>query len=311
MDIPRRILVAALALSAARPAASAVLVEPGVTDDGAVTPRWSGLLRERLPLEEHARAAALRRPLSGPERAWLALLASRADSWERERPALERPFRPERPPTDVSVVAGNRAAPGDDAFTHDAATIGFDLGELHAAYGDASLPENAARLDRFFRHEYTHLLQRAWLTAHPWDADTPLAAALLEIWKEGLGNLHSLSARWHPVDGVASTAAAEARAALEPRFVARLGALACATPEQAARLTADLSRGRFDRKWGALPVALWLASETGESEASRRAFVEAGPAGVWDLAGRHLPPPLAAALQEVRPLGSRCGTARQ
>lgn len=295
-------------LSAAAAAAGAsVRVVPGVTDTGAVTPRWSALLRDRLSAEDHARAVAARRPLDAAERAWLALLASREDAWEQERAALERPFRPERAPAEIAIVAGNRAAPGDDAFTHDAATIGFDLGELQAAYGDAARPENAERIDRFFRHEYTHLLQRAWLAVHPWDADTPLAAALLEIWKEGLGNAHSLSPRWRDVDGAPSSAAAEALSSLEPRFVARLAALACAPPERAAALRAGLSRGPFDRKWGALPVALWLEREPGEPDAAARALVEAGPAGVLDLAARHLPPPLAAALAESRQAATACG----
>lgn len=147
------------------------------------------------------------------------------------------------------------------------------------------------------------MLQRTWLDAHPWPLTTPADRALVEAWKEGLGNLHSLSARWRATD---SAAAREALAELGPRFVARMAALACATPEAAARLTSDLSRGRFERKWGALPVALWLATEPGDPVATQRAFVAAGPAGVWDLAGRRLPGPLARALHESREAAERC-----
>ncbi len=75
---------------------------------------------------------------------------------------------------------------------------------------------------------------------------------------------------------------------LEPRLAARLAALACATREHEVALTADLSSGRFDLKWGALPVALWLERETRTSPDALRRFVQAGPEGVVALATRHL-----------------------
>lgn len=303
---PAAVLVFGSALVSAAPDDAGVAVRVGVTDEGTLTPEWSAMLRERLATDAYATVADSRRPLSAAERAWLDLVRERAAGWPRERAALDRPFAPAVAPPRVSVVVGNRAAPGDDAFTHDAQTIGFDLGELQSAYGDAGRPENADRIDRFFRHEYTHVLQRAWLDAHPWPLATPIDSALVETWKEGLGNLHSLSARWRAAGGGHSTAAREALAELEPRFVARLAALACATPESAARLTSDLSRGRFDRKWGALPVALWLATEPGDPVEAQRAFVAAGPAGVWDLADRRLPPALAHALREARDAAERC-----
>jgi hypothetical protein len=81
---------------------------------------------------------------------------------------------------------------------------------LQAYYGDAGLPENAERINRFFRHEFVHLLQKAWLPRHPWAMDSPLRTALAEIWAEGLGNYHSLSARWLSTDGKRSKAAASA-----------------------------------------------------------------------------------------------------
>ena len=55
---------------------------------------------------------------------------------------------------------------------------------------------------------------------------------------------------------------------LEPRFVARLAALACGSPD-AETLIADLSEGRFEEKWGALPAALWLRN--------RRLAIDAPP----------------------------------
>lgn len=233
---------------------------------------------------------------SDAARAWATLIRSQATRWESEIPALATHYAPIAGPALASIVIGNGG--GQDAFTHDPATIGFDVARLQAAYGDAALPENAQRIDRFFRHEYVHLLQKAWLREHPYSAGTPQRAALLGIWAEGLGNYYSLSDRWRG----SSETAASTRAELEPRFVARLAALACASAERADTLTADLSMGRFDRKWGALPVALWLEAD----EDAIRELVLAGPDGIWSLAERHLPERLRAALGEARAAGELC-----
>jgi hypothetical protein len=314
MRAKRRTCLSILALAIPAPASDVLAEAPltvvvGVTESGEATPRWSEMLRHRMPPERYAAVSGQRRPLTPSEQAWVALIRSRVSRWEDERPGLARPYAPVPPPGTATIVVGNQAAPGDDAFTHDAATIGFDLGELQSAYGDAGRPENTDRIDRFYRHEYAHLMQRAWLAVHPWPPGPPLTEALLEIWKEGLGNYHSLSARWRTESGEVSPIAQEALAALEPRFAARLAALACARPDRSATLTSDLSRGPFDRKWGALPVALWLATEPGEAQQALRAFVQAGPGGVWDLAARRLPRPLSAVLGEARQSAARCAGA--
>ena len=228
------------------------------------------------------------------ESSWGALIRARATQWEAGIPALAANYAPVAAPEIATIVIGNGG--GQDAFTHDPTTIGFDVARLQAEYGDATLPENTARIDRFFRHEYTHLLQKAWLREHPYDANTPLRAALLGVWTEGLGNYHSLSEKWR------GEAAAKARAELEPRFVARLAALACASSEDADALMADLSMGRFDRKWGALPVALWLAAD----EKAIRELVLAGPDGIWALADRNLPDGSRSVLREARAAAALC-----
>lgn len=287
---------------------SSVRVVWGVTESGEATDQWLAMLRQRLPREGYDSVAPLRRPLNTEERAWGRLILSRVAAWKREIPALAELFRPIRPPGEVLIVIGNRGA--EDAFTHDPTTIGFDLAALHANYGDARDASNRDRADRFFRHEYVHLLQKAWLPAHPWVMDTPLRAALAEIWTEGLGNYYSLSDRWRSSDGRRSATASRALAALEPRMVARLAALACVRPDAAAVLTRDLSWGRFENKWGALSAALWLEGEPRAPAEALREFVVAGPAGVWDLADRRLPHHLRAALREARMVDSLCTTAQ-
>lgn len=280
-------------------------VRLGVTEAGEATEQWLSILRRRLADESYDSVARLRRPLSSADSAWIALIRSRLSNWETELPSLAQIFAPVVPPGRVSIVVGNRGA--NDAFTHDPVTIGFDVAALSAEYGDPRTDENVERIDRLFRHEYVHLLQKAWLAEHPYRADSPLGVALAEIWAEGLGNYYSMSARWRASNGRPSAAATKALATLEPRFAARLAALACAAPEQAAGLMRDLSWGRFDRKWGALTPALWLEAEASRSDDALRRFVLAGPDGVWTLAGRHLPGALRSVVREARDAAARCG----
>jgi hypothetical protein len=270
----------------------------GVTDSGSATEEWLSLLRTRLSPGDYQAVVTIRKPLTGTERAWAELFRSRVAAWEQEIPRLAALFHPVNPPSEVRIILGNRG--GEDAFTApgNRTTIGFDLSKLQSIYGDAG--RSVERADRFFRHEYTHLLQKAWLEAQPYDAETPLRAALLEIWSEGMGNWFSMSDQWRAAGGQPSARAKERLAELEPRLVARLAALACASAERAAKLTADLSWGPFDRKWGALTAALWLEAEPGDPATKLRGFVVAGPEGVWKLAERQVAPPLQAVLQEAR-----------
>ena len=300
------LLLLLLGLGAATPADARprLRAELGVTRTGEASARWLAMIRRRVPSERYDSIAAIRRPLQPSELAWAELIRSRIGRWEDEIPALARLFEPVAAPDRALIVLGNRG--GEDAFTHDSVTIGFDLAALQRVYGDAAAAENPARIDRLFRHEYVHLLQKAWLGARPYPMDTPLAAAVAEIWAEGLGTYYSMSDRWRLREGRPSPAAAEALERLEPRFAERLAALACAEPEAARALTADLSYGAFDRKWGALPGALWLEAEASRSGAALRSFVLEGPDAVWALAARHLPGRLGDIVAAARAAGARC-----
>ncbi len=279
-------------------------VVSGVGEDGLATALWLDVLRKRLPADRYEAVAGIRRPLSGEEEAWAGLIRSRSVVWQQMTPALADLFSPIPAPPEVIVVLGNRGA--EDAFTHDARTIGFDLAALQAVYGSAGGEENARRIDHIFRHEFTHVMQRPWLQEHPWPMDSPLRAALFDVWAEGLGNYQSLSGDWLSRDGRRSERAARALAELEPRLVVRLAALACATPEAARPLARDLSSGRFDQKWGALTAALWLEAEPEGATAALRNYVTAGPAGFWELAERHLPEGLRPAMHEVQKTDALC-----
>ncbi len=300
--------VALLSLVLTPPAVPRLHVVSGVSADGAATPLWLAVLQKRLPEARYASVAPLRKGLTTDESAWDALIRSRVGAWQGMVPSIADLFAPIAGAPDVTIVLGNRGS--EDAFTHDSATIGFDLSALQATYGDARTPENIDRIDRFFRHEFTHIMQKPWLQAHPWTADTPLRAALLDIWAEGLGNYRSLGAKYLPQAGQRSADAARVLEQLEPRFVARLAALACAEPARVPQLLSELSSGKFEQKWGALPPALWLAEEPGDPALALRAFVQSGPDGVWGFARRHLKPPLVAALDEAQLANRECTSIR-
>ncbi len=277
-------------------------VEAGYSPAGEATPAWREALRGLRGREPGALPAV---PPAPAEAAWAARIRERLARWSAEMPALGQPFAPQPAPEAVRILLGLRG--GEDAFSPDDRTLAFDLSRLAALYGDAAAPENGARLDRFFRHEYTHVLQKAWLAARPYPASTPQRAALLDLWKEGHGNLHSLSSRWMGEDGAPTQEALEALDHLAPRLLVRMAALAAASPEAGPRLMAGLSMGPFDQKWGALPVALWLAVARNRSPEALRDFVQAGPDGLWDFVEPHLPAGLRAAWREARKAGELAG----
>jgi len=292
-----------LPIHAAEPLLQVVL---GVDDHGRSTQPWQQMIAVRLSESQFRAIESLAKPYTPAESAWVQLVQSRLSQWETEIPSLAVPFRPVVAP-DARIVLGNRG--GEDAFTHDPHTIGFDVERLNVLYGDAQSGQNLVLIDHLFRHEYTHLLQKAWVRDHPLATGTPLETALAEMWLEGMGNYYSLSDAWKSAGGRPSPKAAEALRVLEPRLMTRLAALACATPENAHELTRNLSSGQFDRKCGALPVALWLEAESANPDFLRN-FIVAGEDGVWTLASRHLSPELKPQLEEVRALEKACAAAK-
>lgn len=314
MRTPVCLLLAALSMSAApllpqAPTAPTVTVVIGSTADGRATEPWLAILRRRLSPGAYDSVAPLIRPFLPEEQAWAALIGARVRAWPTEVAPLERLF-PGIQSRPIQVVIGNRGA--EDAFTHDSLTIGFDLAALVRAYGPASAADNAGRLDRFFRHEVIHTLQKRWLAQHPFTVGAPLDMALLDIWLEGLGNYYSLSGQWYPgPDREPAARSVQTLAALGPRFAGRLAALACADSVSAQVLLADLSAGPFDQKWGALPAALWLLAEQGADPSALRRFVAEGPMGVWQLAYRHLPAELADSVTRTRERAAACSVTRR
>lgn len=293
-------LLAALSAAEACQATELELVT-GVGPDGRPDAVWLDAVRVFHDEAALASLAASARPLSAPEIAWRNLIRERMRRWPADLERLQAPFAGTAPPPSVVVAVGNQG--GNDAFSPGPAAIAFDLQRLQALYGDAGDPANADRIDRFFAHEFTHVMHKAWQRQHGFEPATPLEAALWESAREGIGNYRSLSARWRDANGDLTEHAIATLARLEPVFVERFAALAHANEAEAEALRAGLSMGPFEDKWGALPVALWLVLETRHSEQALADWVAGGPWAVLDLARRNLAPGLAARLPR-RPAGA-------
>lgn len=297
-----------LTLSSVAPPQPRVIVLSGSRSDGSATDLWLTILRRRLSRAQYDSVAGLRLARSAQEKDWARLVRARAGDWPRAAADLQALFDSTRVDS-VRVVLGDRGA--EDAFTHDSLTLGMDLAALQRIYGDATRPENAELLDRLFRHEFVHVLQKRWLARHPVVPASPFETAVLDAWEEGLGNYYSLSTRWRPTGGLRSPAATKALEELEPGFAVRMSALACADSASAVPLLAGLSSGPFDRKWGALPVALWLQDEVRAEPEVLHWFAVMGPPAVWALAAHHLPDSLADTLAAARRRARSCGPSRR
>jgi hypothetical protein len=274
----------------------AAVVKLGVTGDGRPTPLWMAAIESRNSDERTAIIRETVRPFTAAEQEWISLLENEVPKWAKTFPGLTLPFTDIPATETVTVLLGNQG--GDDGFTHSTAMICLDLSSWVRAYGAATEPGNVGRVHRILSHEYTHLMTRAWSELHPPELSTPLCRALYSIYFEGLGNFYSLSNRWYGPSGL-SEQAQHTLEELGPTFVGRLLELQHATPEQEERLREGLSAGPFRKKWGALPAALWLRQEAGNDPIGLRKWVEAGPCGMLDLAGKHLPEQLAERLQDL------------
>jgi hypothetical protein len=289
------VLVAPVVLLAACASAPRLELRLGFEPDGAATREWRAAVEAHTGTEPDWEPRAL----TAEEDGWLALVRARRSAWEARMPELCLPFEGLRTPARVALVVGHQN--GEDGFGLGEAVIYFDLSALARNYGSATEPANPARLDRFFAHEFTHVLHWRWERSHPQPVRTPLERALWAMAREGLGNLRSLSEAWVGPRGELTPLARETLAELEPILVERLAALAHATPAEEPALTAGLSWGPFRKKWGALPVALWLAEESRGDDRALRPFVSSGAAGVLALARHHLAHELAERLPTLEP----------
>lgn len=266
---------------------TAVEVKLGFQSDGSINDDWYRAITDRLPKSEADKIKATRRPLSEGERKWLRLIRRSAADWSVRRRMLHVPFRGISLPAKIYILVGNQI--GDDGFTYRNDTVCVDVGAMEKNYGDADSDENRQRLIRLLDHEYTHLIHHEWIRRNPISMKTPFDRALRNLWVEGIGNYRSLSSKWMDEKGQLTESARRTLDELQPVFVERVSKLITADETRETELTKGLSRGPFNKKWGALTVALWLALESRGDDRNLRSWVEAGPRGVIELAKRRLP----------------------
>jgi hypothetical protein len=266
---------------------SVIEVRLGVLKGGSASDEWLAAIKDRLPPGDWEQIRGHKKPLGEAERKWLQLLEKTARVWAARRQRLQIPFGRTKAPENLVILAGNQG--GDDGFTFLENIICIELAALAANYGDAGTEENEARLVRILDHEYTHLLHHEWFRRNPPDLRTPFTRALRDLVAEGIGNYRSLSAKWIDERGALTLHARSTLKELEPVFVERLTKLKRADPAEEESLRQNLSRGPFNKKWGALTVALWLAQETGGDDRKLTKWIRRGPKGVIRLAGKYLP----------------------
>ncbi len=265
-----------------------ILLKISVLEDGTAKSLWTAGIaisigdsaanvsgREKLPLSQHASA-------------WLEVLQEAIPLISVRASELATLF--DVPAMDATIVAGNRAS--SDAFGWVPSHIGINVQSFADTYGPPT-DGAAERMIRIVSHEYLHLLTYAFYPNHLEYRQTPLDRALWTMFFEGIGDYVSVSNRWLPDDqGNYSALTANTLVKLGPVFVDRLKKLAIADEQQEEELRFGISDGKFDEKWGSLPIALWLHSEVkrcGEAP-TLRAALRLERDGALNLALRHASP---------------------
>ena len=178
---------------AGMPSAVVLEIRRGFTEQGSITPEWKEAIRDRQSEDSLNVVERNKRPVSADESGWLSPIEEKVQSWRGMIDSLRFPFVDLSPPDTLTILLGNQG--GSDAFSPSATTICFDLSQL-TEYGGASSSLNSERIDRFFAHEFTHVLHNLWAANHALQLRTSLDLALWSCLKEGLGNYRSLSDKW-------------------------------------------------------------------------------------------------------------------
>ena len=262
-------------------------IKYGFSKKGTITSEWLKAIRYLRNKQNLSVNDFDKRKPTNEESVWIDLIKSKILEWTCSIDSLEMPFKEITPPDEVTILLGNQG--GEDAFISNDSTICFDLHKLYRIYGSASEKVNRRRINRFFAHEFTHILHRVWKKKNKIKLISPLDCALWECLTEGLGNYRSLSEKWLMNNGELTKHAKEVLNHLQPIFVHRISLLKHADNEEAEKLMQGLSMGQFEKKWGALTVALWLSQEAKRNEVELQKWIDAGPHGILSLARKYLP----------------------
>jgi hypothetical protein len=268
-----------------------------VRGDGTATPLWTAGIAVAIGRSAADSFAAESVPLTSEAQLWIDVLRAVLPAIADRAAELAVPFDVQ--PFDATIVAGNRGS--SDGFGWVPTYIGINVQEFADVYGSPD-DEAQARMTRIVAHEYLHLLTYAYYPNHMELRGTPFARALWTMFFEGIGDYTSVSSRWLPdEDGSYSDVTARTLERLEPILITRLEALATATLEAEAQLRSGIAMGKFDEKWGSLPVALWLHTETarcGKRNVLQTMF-RRGPKAVLPLARHHIAPELRPRLDDL------------
>ena len=277
-----------VAVSVSANADTAVNVELGLGKDGKPTNFWMEAIRGRVSPDVFALISERKKKLSAQEIAWADKIQKTIPLFKKELPNLELPFAAVGPLEKAILVFGNQGGP--DGFTCSLEHICLDLSQWALNYGQPTESESTDRILRILSHEYTHLLTKLHLGLNPYEPTNALEKALLDLYVEGLGHYYSLSSKWISPRGELSDLSKERLQQSEKVFITRLKLLKEDERASYAQLTAGMNDGKFEQKWGALPIALWLSKETGRDPLKLRSWVDRGPFGVLALAQAHIHP---------------------
>ncbi len=282
-------IIIGICVACYHPAKRVVLIKPAVIDNR-LSKEWQAALVTRMSKEEIDSFAAIRRPLTPEETAWIDLFQSRTTYWAHVRDSVGIPF-PGVPMSDTTYVLTGFLGV-DDAFTFQHQTVCFDVTAFNTNYGAASIPENVNRADRIFAHEYTHLLHKSWAKKNNLVLRTFRDSVIWECLYEGMGMFRSLSERWMPKNGVLPDETQQALKELYPQFIKYISLVEknpSLTDEQKREVEHNLSRGPVQKKWGAFTVGIWLGLEFQEGGNKKLSeWINKGPDAVFLLAKKYL-----------------------
>ena len=227
--------------------------------------------------------------LTEDERDWENLIKSRIRVWENQLEEISTPYTTINVPEKLTVIIGNRGFM--DAFANPSysSNIYFNVSKFLKSYGSAKELKNKNRIDRFFAHEFTHLLQYRWIKKHPFAIKSHIDQALMHMYKEGIAHYRSISSSWKDENGMITSKGEKTLVSLEKVFVERMIALKTAPHAEAIILMKGLSMGPFNKKWGALTVALWMTKYAKGNDSKLSEWVNLGPKGMLELAKLYLP----------------------
>jgi len=257
--------------------------------DNMISPIWIDALKTRQSEEYLDSIQQITRPLSKGENEWKEIIESRLEYWSSIKDSIKVPFGTTFINDTTYVLLGYTGY--DDGFTYKYKTVCFDITALNREYGSANDSINTNRMDRIFAHEYTHLLHKEWAKQNDLKLETYKDSILWECFYEGLGVYRSMSKKWFPVDDSLSKTSEETFKTLYPIFTDRLiiiDSSALLSKQDKIKLHKNLSRGSMKKKWGALPVGVWLALEANGNHKNLRKWVDEGPNAIIPLAKKYL-----------------------